>query len=145
MNTAVISGNLTKDPECKYTTGNPPKPMAKFTVAINRRSGGEDRADFINVVCFNEKTVEYIKEYIHKGDTVGVTGRIQTGSFENKEGIRVNTFDIVANSIEKLRSPRPSEGSPAQGGYQHQGGYQQQPMQQAPPAGYQQMGGDIPY
>lgn len=103
MNVVVISGNLTKDPEVKY--GQNQLAIAKFTVAVNRiPRGGEDAgADFIRVTAFG-KQAEIIERYLRKGSKVGVEGRIETGSYENKDGQKVYTTDVIANRVEFLGS-----------------------------------------
>lgn len=91
-------GRLVHDPELKYTpTGTP---MVKFRVAVNRN---KDEADFINCIAFN-KVAENLANYQRKGNRIGIVGKIQTGSYENQEGKRIYTFDVLANNIEFLES-----------------------------------------
>lgn len=97
MNVAVISGRLTRDVEARATqTG---MTVARYTLAVDRYSKGEKSADFINVIAF-DKRGEFAEKYFRKGMLVIVSGRIQTGSYENKEGHKVNTFEIVAENQE---------------------------------------------
>lgn len=97
MNVAVISGRLTRDPEGRASqTG---MTVARYTLAVDRYSRGEKSADFINVIAF-DKRGEFAEKYFRKGMLVIVSGRIQTGSYENKEGHKVNTFEIVAENQE---------------------------------------------
>ena len=112
MNVVVISGNLARDPEVRY--GQNQLAIAKFTVAVNRiPRGGEDAgADFIRVTAFG-KQAENIERFLKKGSKVGVEGRIQTGSYENKEGQKVYTTDVIANRVEFLDSKQRAEGAGA--------------------------------
>jgi len=102
-NRVILMGRLTRDPEVRYSQGEQPKAIARFTLAVNReyqKQGDETQADFINCVSFGG-TAEFIEKYFHKGNSILVEGRIQTGSFEDKEtGKKVYTTDIV---VEKAR------------------------------------------
>lgn len=102
MNNVVLIGRLTKDPELSYTPNNQ-TPVCRFTVAVDRpRRNGEDMgADFIRITVWG-KQAENCDRYIAKGRQVGVSGRIQTGSYKNKEGITVYTTEIVADRVEFL-------------------------------------------
>ena len=105
MNIAVISGRLTRDVEARATqTG---MTVARYTLAVDRYSKGEKSADFINVIAF-DKRGEFAEKYFKKGMLVIVSGRIQTGSYENKEGHKVNTFEIVAENQEFGESKKES-------------------------------------
>ena len=96
MNNVTLIGRLTKDPEVRYTADQ--MAIAKFTVAVDR-FGKEKQADFIPVTVFG-KQAENCEKYLVKGRKVAIQGRIQTGSYENKEGKRVYTTDVVANIVE---------------------------------------------
>ena len=98
MNSVSLTGRLTKDPEIR-TSGD--TTIARFSIAVDRRfkKDGEQSADFLNCVCFG-KQADFIEKYFKKGMRIGLNGRIQTGSYTNKEGVRVNTFDIVADTVE---------------------------------------------
>ena len=102
MNNVVLIGRLTRDPELSYTPNNQ-TPVCRFTIAVDRpRRNGEDQgADFIRIVVWG-KQAENCDRYIAKGRQVGVSGRIQTGSYKNKDGITVYTTDIVADRVEFL-------------------------------------------
>lgn len=102
MNNVVLIGRLTKDPELSYTPNNQ-TPVCRFTVAVDRpRRNGEDMgADFIRITVWG-KQAENCDRYIAKGRQVGVSGRIQTGSYKNKEGITVYTTEVVADRVEFL-------------------------------------------
>lgn len=104
MNNVTIIGNLTADPELRYTTGENRKAVTNFTVAIN---GFGDKADFIPVAVYGTQA-ENCDRYLHKGSKVGVQGRLQTGSYENKEGRRVKYTQVIASRVEFL-SPRDKE------------------------------------
>ena len=102
MNNVVLIGRLTKDPELKYSQAG--KAYCRFTVAVNREFNREE-ADFINCLAFG-KTAETIAEYLSKGKRIAIVGRIQTGSYNNKEGQRVNTFEVVADRFEFVDSAK---------------------------------------
>lgn len=114
INNVVLIGRLTKDPELKYTqTGIA---TTRFTLAVNRpfkNQNGENEADFINVQVWR-KQAENVANYLKKGSLAGVTGRIQTGSYENQQGQRVYTTDVVADSVQFLE-PRNQNNGPSAG------------------------------
>ena len=97
MNKVLLIGNLTRDPETATTNNNN---ICKFSIAVNRR-GKDNGADFINITCFS-KTAELCQQYLAKGRKVAICGRISTGSYENKEGKKVYTTDIIADEVEFL-------------------------------------------
>ena len=106
MNKVVIIGRFTRDPEIKYSTGENATATARFSLAVNRRfknKEGNYDADFINCVAFG-KTAEFIEKYFTKGMAIGITGRIQTGSYTNKEGQKVYTTDVVVEETEFVES-----------------------------------------
>ena len=106
MNKVIIIGRFTRDPEIKYTTGENTTATARFSLAVNRRfknKEGNYDADFINCVAFG-KTAEFIEKYFTKGMAIGITGRIQTGSYTNKEGQKVYTTDVVVEETEFVES-----------------------------------------
>jgi single-strand DNA-binding protein len=112
MNVVLLTGNLVRDPEKSYT--NSGMAVTRFTIAVNRNygkktEGGQD-ADFIRITCF-DKRAEFVEKYLSKGRKVGVEARIQTGSYQGKDGNTVYTTDFIANNIEFLDSKRDSEGS----------------------------------
>ena len=102
MNAVVLIGRLTKDPEVRYTAGTQ-MAVCSFTVAIDRpvRKHGEKQADFPRVICFG-KQAENCERFLAKGRLVGVQGRLQTGSYTNKDGATVYTTDVVADRVEFL-------------------------------------------
>ena len=118
MNSVVLIGRLTRDPEIRYTAGTQ-MAVATFTVAIDRpvRAGAEKQTDFPRVTVFG-KQAENCERFLAKGRLVGIQGRIQTGSYTNKDGVRVYTTDIIADDIEFAESKN-SAGS--DGGYSSAG------------------------
>ena len=101
MNKVVLVGRLTKDPTVKETQNG--SWMARYTLAVDRRVKGDTTADFISCVAFG-KGAEFAQKFLTKGMKIGVSGRIQTGSFTNTQGQRVNTFDIVVDDHEFVES-----------------------------------------
>lgn len=106
MNKVIIVGRLTRDPEIKYSTGENATAIARFSLAVNRKfknDEGNYDADFINCIAFG-KTAEFIEKYFSKGMAMGIAGRIQTGSYTNKEGQKVYTTDVVVEETEFVES-----------------------------------------
>lgn len=107
MNKVILMGRLTRDPEVRYSQGTQPMAIARYTLAVDRRvskaNGEEQAADFINIVAFG-KSGEFAEKYLRKGTKVLVTGRIQTGSYTNKDGAKVYTTDVVAEDQEFAES-----------------------------------------
>lgn len=102
MNKVILIGRLTKDPEVKFSQGDKSTATARFSLAVNRKfknAEGNYEADFINCVAFN-KTAEFVEKFFHKGDMIALTGRIQTGSYTNKDGVKVYTTDVVVEEVE---------------------------------------------
>ena len=96
MNKVILMGHLTRDPEVRYSQGDNATAIAKFTLAVERRikRDNEASADYINCVSFG-KSAEFAEKYFHKGTKIVIVGRIQTGSYTNKNGQKVYTTDIV--------------------------------------------------
>ena len=105
MNVAILMGRLTKKPEIRTTTDG--LTIASYTLAVDRLKG---EADFINIKAFG-KGADFAEKYLDKGTKIAVTGRIQTGSYTNKEGRKVYTFDVIAERQEFCE--RKSESAPA--------------------------------
>lgn len=105
MNKVILCGRLTKDPEVNYTTGAKPMAIARYTLAVQRtfKRDNEPSADFVNCVEFG-RNAEFTEKYFKKGTKVMVTGRIQTGSYTNKEGKKVYTTDVVVEEHEFAES-----------------------------------------
>ena len=122
MNKVVIIGNLTKDPETRYTTGENPTAICRFTVAVNEKRKNpqtkewEDSPSFIPVTVFGKRG-ENCDKYLSKGSKAAVEGRIQTGSYTNKEGQKVFTTEVVASNVEFLSSRSESASEPAPNGF----------------------------
>lgn len=101
MNNVCIAGNLTRDPEIRYSTGEKATAIARFSVALQRKfknAEGKYDADFPNVVAMG-KTAEFIEKWFHKGDRIEVNGEIRTGSYTNKDGVKVYTTEVYANDV----------------------------------------------
>lgn len=116
MNQVILMGRLTKDPNVTYTNGENQMCVARFSLAVNRRykkEGEEQTADFINCVSFG-KTAEFIEKFTHKGTKLIVSGRIQTGSYTNKDNQKVYTTDVVVESCEFAESKKEDEEIAAQ-------------------------------
>lgn len=116
MNKVILIGNLTKDPELRYTPNG--VAVATFTLAINRprtNQAGEREADFINIVAW-QKLADLCATYLRKGRQAAVEGRIQTRSYDNKEGKRVYVTEVVAENVQFLGG-RGNEGGGDQFGY----------------------------
>lgn len=105
MNIVCITGRTTADIDLRYTPSE--MAVAKFTLAVDRR-GKEKETDFIRCTAFG-KTAEIIGQYVNKGTMIGVSGRIQTGSYENREGKKVFTFDVIVDSFDFLSSKSKEE------------------------------------
>lgn len=96
MNNVILIGNLTADPEMRYSSAG--KAVSRFTLAITR---DKENTDYIQVVTFNN-TAEAVNRYLRKGSKAAISGRIQSGSYTNKEGQKVYTTDVIAASVEFL-------------------------------------------
>lgn len=96
MNKVVLIGRLTRDPDVRYSTGEKQTAVARYTLAVDRKykRDGEQAADFIGCVSFG-RNAEFAEKYLHQGIKIAVFGRIQTGSYTNREGQKVYTTDIV--------------------------------------------------
>lgn len=116
MNSVFLIGRLTRDPEVRYTAATQ-MAVAAFTVAVDRptRQGEERKADFPRVTVFG-KQAENCEKYLTKGRLVAIEGRLQTGSYQNKDGATVYTTDVVANRVQFLEWGDRPQGGFAQGG-----------------------------
>lgn len=107
MNKVILMGRLTRDPEVRYSQGESAMAIARFTLAVDRRvrrdGNNEQSADFISCVSFG-KQAEFIEKYLHQGTKVVAEGRIQTGSYTNKDGQKVYTTDVVVENCEFAES-----------------------------------------
>ncbi len=111
MNKVILMGRLTRDPDIRYSQSENSMAIARFTLAVDRRfkrDGSNDQtADFISCVAFG-KTAEFFERYTHQGTKVVVEGRIQTGSYTNKDGNKVYTTDVVVENTEFAESKNSS-------------------------------------
>ena len=107
MNKVILMGRLTRDPEVRYSQGENSSAIARYTLAVDRRfrrnNDGEQGADFINCVAFG-RAAEFAEKYFRQGLKVIVTGRIQTGSYTNKDGQKVYTTDVFIEEQEFAES-----------------------------------------
>ena len=130
MNKVILMGRLTRDPEVRYSAGDNSMAIARYTLAVDRRfrRDGESNADFIGCVAFG-RSAEFAEKYLRQGTKIVVTGRIQTGSYTNRDGQKVYTTDVVVEDQEFAESkaasaehgvmpsaaaPRPSAPAPSQ-------------------------------
>ena len=112
MNKVILMGRLTRDAEVRYSQGENSTAIARFSLAVDRRfrrDGDEQTADFINCVAFG-RTAEFLERFGRKGTKFVLEGRIQTGSYTNKDGQRVYTTDVVAENVEFAESKNASGG-----------------------------------
>ena len=106
MNRVILIGRLTRDPEVRYSQGENATAVARYTLAVDRRftrNGDENTADFIGCVAFG-RAGEFAEKYFRKGTKVAITGRIQTGSYTNRDGVKVYTTDVVVEEQEFAES-----------------------------------------
>lgn len=108
MNKVILMGRLTRDPDIRYTQGDCPMCIARYTLAVDRRSNRNanndgSNADFIPCVVF-EKSAEFTEKYLKKGTKMAIVGRIQTGSYTNKDGVKVYTTEVVIEEQEFAES-----------------------------------------
>ena len=122
MNRVILMGRLTRDPNISYSQSGDNMAIASFTLAVDRRGRRQDgadqqTADFIGCVCFGRQA-EFAEKYLRQGTKVAVTGRIQTGSYTNKDGQKVYTTDVVLDDIEFAESKNAQGGSDSNYSYQ---------------------------
>lgn len=128
MNKVILMGRLTKDPELRYTQGNPGTAVCRYSLAVNRsyKRDGEPEADFFNCVTFG-KTAEFANKYLRKGTMIAVVGELRNGSYTDRNGTKRYTTDIVVsehyftgNNIQSAGSttaPNNADFAPADAGY----------------------------
>ena len=117
MNRVILMGRLTRDPEVRYSQGENATAIARYTLAVDRRfnrNGDDNNTDFIGCVAFGRQA-EFVEKYLRKGVKMLVTGRIQTGSYTNKDGVKVYTTDVVVEDHEFAESK--NAGSGQEGGF----------------------------
>ncbi len=112
MNKVILMGRLTRDPDVKYTAGDNPMAIARYTLAVDRRFKRENEAtaDFISCVAFG-KAAEFAEKYFRQGIRIVVSGRIQTGSYTNRDGNKVYTTDVVVEEQEFAESKNNAAGN----------------------------------
>ena len=115
MNKVILMGRLTRDPDVRYSQGESSSAIARYTLAVDRRFVKRDdpnaqTADFIGCVAFG-KEAEFAEKYLKKGTKIAVSGRIQTGSYTNKEGVKVYTTDVVVEDQEFAESKNSQGGT----------------------------------
>jgi single-strand DNA-binding protein len=126
MNKVILMGRLTRDPEVRYSQGERSTAVARYSLAVNRtfKREGEPDADFINCVAFGRQA-EFAEKYFRKGIRIVITGRIQTGSYTNRDGVKVYTTDIVVEEQEFAESKAASDRNSGDYANSYSGGYQQ--------------------
>ena len=110
MNKVILMGRLTRDPEVRYSQGENSLAIARYTLAVDRRfkRDQEATADFINCVAFG-RAAEFAERYFRQGIRIVITGRIQTGSYTNRDGVKVYTTDVVVEEQEFAESKAASD------------------------------------
>ena len=105
MNKVILMGRLTRDPDIRYSAGENSTAVARYTLAVDRRfrRDGEQTADFTSSVAFG-RSAEFAEKYFHQGIRIVVSGRIQTGSYTNRDGVKVYTTDVVVEEQEFAES-----------------------------------------
>lgn len=112
MNKVILMGRLTRDPDVRYTEGPDPMAVARFTLAVDRRTNkqGENNADFPSCVAFGKKA-EFMEKYTKQGTKLVIAGRITTGSYTNRDGKKVYTTDVTVEDVEFAESKAAAAGS----------------------------------
>lgn len=116
MNKVILMGRLTRDPEVRYSQGAEPMAVARYTLAVDRRGRRDENgqnADFISCVAF-ARNAEFAEKYFRKGTKIVITGRIQTGSYNDREGRKVYTTDVVIEDQEFAESKSSQNGGNTQ-------------------------------
>ena len=128
MNKVILMGRLTRDPEVRYSQGESSTAVARYSLAVDRRfkRDGEPTADFFNCVAFG-RNAEFAERYLRQGTKLVVCGRLQTGSYTNRDGVKVNTVDIVVEEQDFAESKAAGAAAPASN-------YQASPMPSPAPS-----------
>jgi single-strand DNA-binding protein len=146
MNSAVLIGRLVKDPELRYTASQ--HAVCKFTIAIDRvgKKGEEKKTDYPRIIVFDTQA-ENCERYLAKGRLVGVQGRIQTGSYQDKNGNMVYTTDVVADRVEFLEWGNTQQETHAEAKAEPQEEPETAPTTEpeTAPSGFEQIDEDIPF
>ena len=113
MNKVILMGRLTRDPDVRYSAGENSTAVARYTLAVDRRfhRDGDATADFIGCVAFGRQA-EFAEKYLRQGTKIAITGRIQTGSYTNREGQKVYATDVVVEEQEFVESKGASAARP---------------------------------
>ncbi len=123
MNKVILSGRLTREPEIRYSSGENGVMIARYTIAVDRKYDRERQsADFISCVAFG-RAAEFAEKYFHQGTKINVAGRIQTGSYTNRDGVRVYTTDVIVEEQEFAESKSASNSYKAENSQTAAGGY----------------------
>ncbi len=133
MNKVILMGRLTREPEMRYSSGDNQVAIARYTLAVDRRfkrQGDDQTADFINCVVFG-RGAEFAENYLHQGTKIVAVGRIQTGSYINKDGQRVYTTEVVVEEQEFAESKAAASNYNGGGGYQQAAPSRPEPTQAA--------------
>lgn len=133
MNKVILMGRLTRDPEMRYSSGENQTAIARYTLAVDRRfrrQGDEQTADFINCVVFG-RGAEFAENYLRKGTKIVASGRIQTGSYTNKEGQKVYTTEVVVEEQEFAESKAAAAENAGGGDYQQAAPFRPEPTEAA--------------
>ena len=136
MNKVILMGRLTRDPDVRYSAGENSTAVARYTLAVDRRFARRDEnnsgqsADFIGCVAFG-KSAEFAEKYLHQGTKIVVTGRIQTGSYTNRDGQKVYTTDVVVEDQEFAESRNADSGSRPAENVQNNRGRNNQPVDES--------------
>ena len=120
MNKVILMGRLTRDVEVRYSQGETSTAVARFSLAVDRRfqrDSSDQNADFINCVAFG-RAAEFAERYLRQGTKIAITGRIQTGSYTNRDGVKVYTTDIVVEEQEFAESKAASGSQVSNNTYQ---------------------------
>ena len=123
MNKVILMGRLTREPDIRYSQGDTAMAIARYTLAVNRgyrKNNEEQQADFVSCVAF-QRNAEFAEKYLHQGTKLLVTGRIQTGSYTNRDGQKVYTTEVVINEQEFAESRGTSVRAVSQGIYGYSG------------------------
>lgn len=114
MNKVMLMGRLARDPEVRYSQGETPIAIARFTLAVNRwgrqQNDTQPSADFISCICFG-KIAEVVEKYCKQGSKIAITGHIQTGSYTNRDGQKVYTTEVVLEELEFAESKQEQSGN----------------------------------
>ncbi len=121
MNRVILMGRLTRDPEIRYSQNDQSMAIARYTLAVDRRgrrdsNDGQQTADFIGCVAFRQQA-EFAEKYLRKGMKIAITGRIQTGSYTNRDGQKVYTTDVIVEDHEFCESKNASAANTGMGGF----------------------------